>query len=126
MVCCCIVQGLWAQSDKTPVKSKTTYSYNIKGESSKQIKETFQRYDQHGNKVEEIEYSEDGDIKKHLLYTYDSKHNRTMIIQKNEDGEVRKKTTFAYDSYGNRTEKKVFDGNGKLKSKKTYAYEYHR
>jgi len=118
--------SLYAQKKKSiqmhKIKSITIYNADYEVNNGKQIKESFERYDDFGNMVEEIEYDKKGVEKKHILSEYDDEGNKTKETFLMTNGIKEKIIEYKYDD-GLKTERIVYSGNGKIKSKKKYVYE---
>jgi hypothetical protein len=105
-------------------------------------------YDKLGEKIEEINYDKDGNLKNTIRYKYnkegdvieeiefDSKallvEKRTMkynaLKEKTEEiaidreGKIQRRSIFSYNANGLKTEKKVYDGSNNLLFLKKYIY----
>jgi hypothetical protein len=104
------------------LKSKITHEEKIvKGVKNTTI-ESEEKYDQHGNVVDEIQYK-DGKVDKHMVYEYNSENNKIKETEFDSSGKTKKIGEYKYEN-GIRTEKSIYDADKKLISKKTYTYTY--
>jgi uncharacterized protein YxeA len=121
--------SLYAQKKKNvqthKIKSTTVYNADFEDNDGKQVKESYMRFDDSGNTVEEVEYDKKGAEKKHILYEYDADGNKIRETYFKTNGSKEKIIEFKYqDSL--RIERTVYFGNGKIKSKKKYIYEFQK
>ena len=105
------------------IKSTTVYNEDAEKTKGKQVLDSYTKYDESGNTVEEIEYDEVGKIKKHVVYEYDDDGNKTKEIELKPDGSKDKVVEYKYKD-GLKTERVTYLGNGKLKSKKKFVYDF--
>jgi hypothetical protein len=123
------INPLYGQKKKSvqshKIKSTTVYNADFEDNNGKQIKESFERFDDSGNTVEEIEYDKKGIEKKHILSEYDDDGNKTKETYLNENGSKEKMITYKYQD-GLKTERIVYNADGKVKSKKKYIYEFQK
>ncbi len=122
----CVV-SLYGQKKKkhhpNQIKSITVLNENTDNAKTPAIKESYTRYDELGNVLEEIEYDAKGVEKKHIIYEYNDDGEKVKETYLNQNGSKDKIIEFKYED-GLKTEKITYEGNGKIKSKKKYIYEY--
>jgi antitoxin component YwqK of YwqJK toxin-antitoxin module len=87
---------------------------------SKKLKESEVTYDQKGNILEDIQYT-DGKVSKHFRYQYDNDGNKIREEEFDPNGKMIEYSQYKVEN-GLRVEKTVYDPNGKMKSRKTYQY----
>jgi hypothetical protein len=107
------------------IKSTTVYNSDFEDNNGKQVKESFERFDDAGNSVEEIEYDKKGVEKKHILSEYDDDGNKIKETYLKENGTKEKIIEYKYQD-GLKTERIVYLANGKIKSKKKYVYDFQK
>ncbi|MCX7987653.1 MAG: hypothetical protein N2662_12020 [Bacteroidales bacterium] len=116
-----------AQKKKTVlekhIKTVTVYNEDYEKNNGRQVKDSFTRFDEEGNVIEEIEYDEYGKVKKHLLYEYDKDGNKIKETSLTPKGTTASVIEFKYEN-GLKKEKIVYNGSGKIIQKKKYIYEY--
>jgi hypothetical protein len=143
---------IFAQSKKDLKKyniksvSELTTRTTDSGEIS--YKDCYQRFDNNGNTIEEINYRKDGTIKERNIRKFDSSNNllseeeqdatgklkKKQVYQYNMEGDrigeteydefnkLSKKTVILYNNKGFKMEKQIYDGNLKLITIKKYEY----
>jgi len=106
------------------VKTETTYKYEMKGQKEIKKKISEKTYDQKGNKIKDISFTDNGEINKTKLYRFDNDNN--LIEEKTLDkkGKSIKTITYEYEN-GHKIRKTVEDANGIIKSKKEYTYTFY-
>ncbi len=123
-----ITLNLFSQKKKTVVqkniKSVTEYNEDYLKNNGRSVKESFTKYDEGGNVVEEIEYDEYGKEKKHILYEYNEEGDKIKEIKLTPQGTKASITEYKYEN-GLKKEKIVYDGKGKIVLRKKYIYEFH-
>ena len=82
----------------------------------------FYKYDNEGNKIEEVIYDENDSLIKKYIYDYDSQGNLKKEFEYDSQG-LKSKKTYEYDSQGNLIKKKFYLPNGKLDRKYIYKYD---
>jgi hypothetical protein len=107
------------------IKSTTVYNSDFEDNDGKQVKESYERFDENGNTVEEIEYDKKGIEKKHILYEYDEEGNKTKETYLKPGGAKEKTIEYKYQD-GLKTERTVYLANGKIKTKKKYVYDFQK
>jgi len=124
----CIIP-LYGQKKKSvqshKIKSTTVYNSDFEDNNGKQVKESFERFDESGNSVEEIDYDKKGIEENHILSEYDDDGNKTKETFLKENGSKEKIIEYKYKD-GLKTERTVYLANGKIKSKKKYVYEFQK
>jgi len=106
------------------VKTETTYKYEMKGQKEIKKKTSEKTYDQKGNKIKEVSYTDNGEINKTKLFSFDSDNN--LIEEKTLDkkGRTLKIITYEYKD-GHKIHKTVIDADGLIKTKKEYTYTFY-
>lgn len=79
------------------------------------------KYDDKGNKVEEIEYDSDGKMRERVVYEYSGK-KCSKESHYDESNKLKKTVAFEYHENGKKKSQSTFLPNGKLKSKKEFEY----
>jgi hypothetical protein len=91
----------------------------------KKYKKTTWKYNEKGDKIEEVEYDAAGTVTKKTTITYNSKGDRLIETEFDGASRIAKKTVYGYDSKGLRTEKKIFGSGGETLVKHVkYTYSY--
>ena len=123
----CFASGAGAQGRKT-VKEKgilsvTVEEYFLEEGMKEPVVESFERFNEDGERIELKEYNKRGEIKKWEQYVYDGKGQ--LIEEKflDDRGKV-VRTEKSVFTDGLRTEKFFYDQRGRLFKKKVYVYEY--
>lgn len=106
------------------VKTETIYKYEMKGQKEIKKKLSEKTYDQKGNKIKEVSYTDNEEINKTKLFSFDSDNN--LIEEKTLDkkGKTLKIITYEYKN-GNKIHKTVIDADSLIKSKKEYTYTFY-
>lgn len=105
---------------KDKIKTIVVYEEKFNVLVSKKLKESEVTYDQNGNIIEDIQYT-DGKVSKHFRYQFDNDGNKIKEEEFDAGGKVIEYSVYKVEN-GLRTEKTVFESNGKMKSRKTYTY----
>lgn len=91
----------------------------------KKYKKTTWKYNNKGDKTEEVEYDAAGNVTKKITYAYNNSGDRMFEITYDGAGKVLKKIAYGYDAKGLKTEKKVFGPGGEALQKSVrYTYTY--
>jgi hypothetical protein len=106
------------------IKSTTVMQEDYEKNKGLSLKESFTKFNESGDIIEEIEYDDNGKEKLHIQYEYDDNDNKTKEIYINIKGLREKVIEYKYED-GLKIEKIVYLPNGKVKSKKKYIYEFH-
>lgn len=80
------------------------------------------RYDDNGNRIEEIGYDPNGNVFMKMTYKYDDNGNLTEEKSYDSDSGIDSKSIYKYDASGNKIEDNDFDSEGRI-SKCTYKYD---
>jgi hypothetical protein len=130
------------------VKMRVEMTSKLEKKTMVNYKESVEKYDENGNKIEVIEYNSKGDIKNYLQYEYNEKgkvvkemkidalnkkpiktieftyedDKLTKEILYNKKNEVAETSVYTYDGKL-KIEKKTTNGSGKVIETKTYTYE---
>lgn len=127
LLICFSTQLLNAQKKKTVqekhIRTVTVYNEDYEKNNGRQVKDSFTKYDEEGNVVEEIEYDEYGKEKKHVLYEYDKEGNKIKETNLTPKGTKASVIEYKYEN-GLKKEKIVYNSSGKVIFKKKYVYEY--
>lgn len=124
-----IVLTVTAQKRKevqtSKIKSTTILVEDFEDNNGKQVRESYTRYDDSGNTIEEISYNKKGEEKEHILYEYDENGNKTKETYLKPSGSKEKTITYTYKE-GLRVERVVYLPNGKIKNRKKYVYDFQK
>lgn len=119
-----LVQLTNAQNDaKKGIKKISTYETDYELGTSKAILEREVTYDAKGNILEEKDYK-NGKVKNHFSYSYDIDNNKIEQIEYDENGKQKKIFKYIYKN-NLKVERISLDGKGHVKAKKTYQYEMY-
>src|SRR5438045_3440377 len=104
-----VFSAAFAQSSKKAVKKNKIKSVAvtrtvIKDGKEITLKESFDKYDDHGNNIESIEYDDNGEVKKHESNVYNKNNDKTENIDYLSDGKMKKKKVIKYDAANKKTE----------------------
>ncbi|HOK51912.1 MAG: hypothetical protein WHT29_01665 [Bacteroidales bacterium] len=128
LLICFSFSAIYAQKKKTVqekhIKSVIVYNEDYEKNNGRQVKDSYTRFDEEGNVLEEIEYDEYGKEKKHVLYEYDKDGNKIKETNLTPKGNKASVIEYRYEN-GLKKEKIVYNGSGKVILKKKYVYEYH-
>ncbi|MBI3232663.1 MAG: hypothetical protein HYZ42_01240, partial [Bacteroidetes bacterium] len=122
--------GTYAK-DLAPMKVKSgfiscivnTYLYkSSKIDGRSKHKECIAKYDNTGNKIEELKYTSGGEPGMRSVCKYDNKGNLVNQILYRSDGSIDQKENSKYDAKGNRIEYTASQPNGKIQIKITNKY----
>ncbi|MCQ2218411.1 MAG: hypothetical protein MJZ33_08020 [Paludibacteraceae bacterium] len=91
-------------------------------EGKKKFLDQVTKYDDKGNKTEEIEYSSNGDMRSRVTYEYNAKGKCTKETHYDETNKLKKTVTFEFHENGKKKSQSTFLPNGKLKSTKEFEY----
>ena len=110
--------NVFSQSKKEVKKFKIKSSTTIVSESidgkEKTRTDSYQKFDNSGNVLEEIEYNKDGSFKKKESHKYNKNNDNIEDVIYDEKGNVQKKTMTEYNMNKDKTSETVYDGNGKF------------
>lgn len=90
----------------------------------KKYKKLTWKYNEKGDKTEEVEYNAAGTVIKRTVYAYNKNGDRTTEMVFDEAGKMTKKIVYSYDSKGLRTEKKIYGPGDVLVKHIKYTYTY--
>jgi hypothetical protein len=107
-------------TSKDKIKTVVVYEEKFNVLVSKKLKESEVTYDQKGNIIEDIQYT-DGKVKTHFRYQFDNDGNKIKEEEFDAAGKVIEYSEYKIEN-GMRIEKTVYESNGKMKSRKTYQY----
>ncbi len=107
------------------IKSITVYNEDFENKNGKQVKESYERFDESGNTLEEIEYDKKGVEKQHVLYEYDEDGNKTKETYLNPNGSKEKIIAYKYQD-DLKIERIIYLSDGTIKSKKKYIYDFQK
>jgi len=103
------------------IKTKIEWKYIISGNSQKKIKKELIRFDSKGNKIEIIQYEDNGIIKKRKTQKFNENNDLILKISYLPNGKIKKKIVYKYKGKFE-VSKTVFNGKDKLISRKEYEY----
>ena len=103
------------------IKTKIEWKYIISENSQKKIKKELTRFDSKGNKIEIIEYEDNGRIKKRKTQKFNDNNDLILKTSYLPNGKINKKTVYKYKGKLE-VSKTVYNGKDKLISKKEYEY----
>lgn len=110
-----------------PVVSVETWTYTTEMQFGQTVKvwksHTTTIYNDEGNVIEEIEYSETGDVLTRTVHKYDANSCRIESVQYGSSGEVKTRTLRKCDSSGREVQIDVYDRNGNLTGRSFIEYE---
>ena len=123
-----LVAGSLFAQDKTSKKERkknlVVKEWNTKSGSSTPYLDNMVTYDEHGRKIEEIEYASYGQ-KKRTVYEYDGESTKySRMIEYDDKNHVTRIKKFAYNEDGTKKAQYNYKPNGKLESTKTFEYSY--
>lgn len=107
--------------------TETTVLY-IEGKESATFKSAFSTFDKDGNTTEEIQYNQDGSVKRRESAKYAGKNKTEEVVdsrgEKDTEGNKNnyRKTTYKYNANGDKTEETDYDAAGNVVKRTTYAY----
>jgi hypothetical protein len=107
--------------------TETTVLYTD-GKETSSFKSAFATFDKEGNTTEEIEYNQDGSVKRRETAKYAGKNKTEEVVDSRGDKDVDgtktnyRKTTFKYNANGDKTEETEYDASGNVVKRTTYAY----
>lgn len=131
------------------VISRTENTSKLEKKALINYKESVEKYDENGNKIETIEYKSDGDIKNYdqfeyndkgklskethldplskkpketIEYTYNEDEKLIKEVYYNKKNEINKTVEYTYENKL-KVEKKTTNGSGKVIETKKYTYE---
>ena len=107
---------------KFKIKSSTTVVTESLEGKEKTRTDSYQKFDNSGNVLEEIEYNKDGSFKKKETHKYNRNNDNTEDVIFDEKGNVQKKTITEYNMNKDKTHESVYDGSGKLIEKTQHGY----
>lgn len=114
----------YAGKDKTEeiVENGTGKAEDTDG--PKKYKKVTWKYNDKGDKTEEVEYDAAGTVIKRTTFAYNKNGDRTFEVVYDGTGKLVKKTVYGYDSKGLRTEKKIYGPGDVLTKHVKYTYTY--
>lgn len=98
------------------------------GKESATFKSAFMSFDKEGNTTEEIQYNQDGSVKRRETAKYAGKNKTEEVVDSRGDKDVDgtktnyRKTTYKYNANGDKTEETDYDAAGNVVKRTTYAY----
>ncbi|MDP1743992.1 MAG: hypothetical protein Q8L90_00355, partial [Bacteroidota bacterium] len=116
LMICFNFSGL-AQSKKTikkfKIKSSTVTVFDVADGKEKSRTDSYQKYDNSGLVVEDVEYNKDGSFKKKELRKFNKNEDPIEEIVYDEKGNFKKKTITEYNVNKDKTAESVFDAKDK-------------
>lgn len=111
---------------KGQVKEQVEINYNVKEKAGKNIKEIsgkhVKKYDENGNKVEDVAYDGKGNLFSKSISKYDDKGNEIERAFYNANGVLTSKSISKYDDRGNKIELASYHASGVLTSRSVFKY----
>lgn len=105
-------------------KNLVVKEWNTKAGSSTPFLDNMVTYDEHGRKIEEIEYASYGQ-KKRTVYEYDGSSTKcSRQIEYDDKNHVSRIKKFEYNDDGTKKVQYNYKPNGKLESTKRFEYSY--
>ncbi len=105
-------------------KNLTVKEWNVKAGSSIPYLDNMVTYDEHGRKIEEIEYASYGQ-KHRTVYEYEGASKKcSRQIEYDDKNHVTRIKKFEYNADGTKKAQYNYKPNGKLESTKTFEYSY--
>lgn len=105
-------------------KNLVVKEWNTKAGSSTPFLDNMVTYDEHGRKIEEIEYASYGQ-KKRTVYEYDGSSTKcSRQIEYDDKNHVSRIKKFEYNDDGTKKIQYNYKPNGKLESTKRFEYSY--
>lgn len=107
--------------------TETTVLY-ADGKETATFKSAFMTFDKDGNTTEEIQYNQDGSIKRRETAKYAGKNKTEEVVDSRGDKDIEgnktnyRKTTYKYNANGDKTEETDYDAAGNVIKRTTYAY----
>jgi hypothetical protein len=127
-----LASSAFAQSRKQikelKIKSETETTILYKdGKETVTYKSEYSTFDKEGNTLTQIEYNQDGSVKRKETNKYAGKEKSEEIIEhpgssSDNDQKKYKRTTWKFNSSGDKTEEVEYDAAGNVTKKTTYAY----
>lgn len=118
---------LWAQDKpgkRERKKNLVVKEWNTKAGGKTPYLDNIVTYDEHGRKIEEIEYASYGQ-KKRTVYEYEGTSTKcTRQIEYDDKNQVTRIKKFEYNEDGTRKVQYNYKPNGRLESTKTFEYSY--
>ncbi len=114
---------------KKELHHKDTYKFNSNGDVVEKTSyngnklASLTKYDPYVNKLEEVNYNDDGSSYIASVATYDFNGNIIELIEYDSDGTLSDKYLCKYDSNGNIIEVIGYDSDGTLSDKYLYKYD---
>lgn len=91
-------------------------------EGKKRVLDHHTKYDEKGNKKEEIEYLSNGDMRDRVVYEYNENGKCVKETHYDEFNKLDKTVTFEYHPNGKKKKQSTFYPGGKLKNTKEFEY----
>lgn len=105
-------------------KNLVVKEWNTKAGSTTPYLDNVVTYDEHGRKIEEIEYASYGQ-KKRITYEYEGTSTKCIRqIEYDDKNHATRVKKFEYNDDGTRKVQYNYKPNGKLESTKTFEYSY--
>jgi hypothetical protein len=105
------------------IQTTTEYEEDYVKNNGRSVKNSYTKFDEMGNVLEEIEYDDYGKEKKHVIYEYDEDDNKIKETYLSPKGTKDKVIEYKYEN-GLKKEKIVYGANGKVVLKKKYVYTF--
>jgi YD repeat-containing protein len=107
--------------------TETTVLYT-EGKETATFKSAFSAFDKEGNTTEEIQYNQDGSVKRRETAKYAGKNKTEEVVDSRGDKDTEgnktnyRKTTYKYNANGDKTEETDYDAAGNVVKRTTYTY----
>lgn len=108
--------------DSLQIIEKAFYDIDYLDSYGKEVLVKIERFDEQGELIEEIEYEDNGKIKKHTQYEY---MGELLIRESSLDnkGKVESRIEYEYDADGLRISRKHYDAKGRITKERNYRYK---
>ena len=101
-------------------KNQSEKEWKIEGK--KKVLDNLTKYDEKGNKAEEIDYNSVGDQKSRVVYEYNNNGKCIKETHYDNYNKLSKTVTFEYHENGKRKTQYNYLPNGKLRNTKEFEY----
>jgi hypothetical protein len=108
--------------DSLQIIEKAFYDIDYLDSYGKEVLVKIERFDQRGELIEEIEYEDNGKIKKHIQYQYRGE----LLIRENSldnKGKIKSCIEYEYDADGLKIGRKNYDPKGRITKERIYRYK---
>ncbi len=109
-----------AQKKINGKRIKEVKEWNVNGK--KRVLDQVSRYDERGEKVEEIEYNSVGDLKRRVTFEYNEAGKCIKESHYDKYNKLEKTVTFEHNENGKKKLQSTYFPNGKLSHTKEFEY----